>query len=219
MKKIVFNSTLSEQAYNIIKNSIINGKLQKSELLPEEKLAKDLGISRTPLREALNNLVAEGLIISRKGKPAIVADFTKEKALEYMELRNLLEVYNIEKSIAKMDEDFFEELDKNLREQKTAIQQGTYHDFIEKDREFHLLLASVNQNKELQQLIHRINTGVNRAFIILSKTVPQSAEPAYEEHVDIVSALKERDVILAKNKMIVHMNNVEKRFLDGEEKG
>src|SRR5699024_6089100 len=104
---------------------------------------------------------------------------------------------------------FFEKLDQNLAEQKTAIQNGTYNDFIEKDREFHLLLASVNQNQELQQLIHRINTGVNRAFIILSKTVPQSAEPAYEEHVDIVK----------KNKMNINMNNIKKQFLNREERG
>jgi len=219
IKKIIQNESLADKAYQILKEEILNGRFQDKEALPEERLAKNLGISRTPLRDALAQLASEGLIIQQKGSPAKVAGFTRERSLEYMELRNLLEVYNIEKSIAKMDEVFFEKLDENVREQKTAIQQGTYHDFIEKDREFHLLLASVNQNKELQQLIHRINTGVNRAFIILSKTVPQSAEPAYEEHADIVSALKEKDVILAKNKMIVHMNNVEKRFLDGEEKG
>src|SRR5699024_6242412 len=133
--------------------------------------------------------------------------------------RSLLEVYNDGEGIAKMDKAFFEKLDEDLVEQTTAIQNGTYNYFLAKDRESNLLHASVTQNQELQQLIHRITTGVNRAFIILAKTVPQSAEPAYEEHVDIVKALKEKDVILAKNKMIVHMNNVEKRFLDGEERG
>ena len=219
MEKIIQNESLAEKAYQILKEEILNGSFEDKEALPEERLAKNLGISRTPLRDALAQLASEGLIIQQKGSPAKVAGFTRKRSLEYMELRSLLEVYNVEKSIAKMDKAFFEKLDQNLAEQKTAIQNGTYNDFIEKDREFHLLLASVNQNQELQQLIHRINTGVNRAFIILSKTVPQSAEPAYEEHVDIVKALKEKDVILAKNKMIVHMNNVEKRFLDGEERG
>lgn len=219
MRTITQNKSLADKAYQVLKEEILNGRFQNEETLLEEKLAKNLGISRTPLRNALTQLALEGLITQQKGGPAKVAGFTKKRFLEYMELRSLLEVYNLESSFAKMNEDFFEQIDRNLTEQRMAIQQGSYNDFIEKDREFHLLLASVNQNKKLQQLIHRISIGVNRVFIILFKTVSQSPELVYEEHVDIVSALKNKNTVLAKNKMIVHMNNVEKRFLDGEERG
>src|SRR5699024_3709452 len=161
-----------------------SGTLQDNEALPEEKLAKDLGVSRTPLRDALGRLAAEGLITQQKGSPAVVASFTKERSLDYMELRSLLEVYNIEKVITKMDEKLIVELEENLENQLIAIKQGTYNDFMEKDRQFHLLIASVNQNEELRSMIHKMNTGVNRAFLILSKTVPQSAEVAYHEHME-----------------------------------
>lgn len=218
MKRIRQSESLADQAYNVLKEAILNGKMQDEEPLPEEKLAKDLGISRTPLRDALGRLTAEGLIIQRKGAPAIVASFTRERSLEYMEIRSLLEVYNIEKIITKIDDTVFQKLQDNLASQLAAIEKGTYKDFIEQDREFHLLLASINLNHELRDMIHRMNTGVNRAFIILSKTVPQSAKVAYEEHLELFEALKQRDVVLAKNKMIVHLNNVEKRFLQGETK-
>lgn len=216
MKKIAQSESLAEQAYTNIKEAITNGTLNDGETLPEEKLANNLGISRTPLRDALNKLDAEGLIIQKKGSPAIVASFTKERSLEFMELRSLLEVYNIEKIITEIDVDMIKALDKNLKSQLHAIEQGTYNDFIEYDRQFHLLLGAMNHNNELKQILHRMNTGVNRAFLILSKTVPQSAREAYQEHLDLFEALKKKDTVSAKNKMIVHMNNVERRFLHFE---
>ncbi|RYG73188.1 GntR family transcriptional regulator [Lentibacillus lipolyticus] len=218
MEKKPQSESLANQAYKILKESIMNGDLQDEEPLPEEKLANNLGISRTPLRDALNRLAAEELIIQQKGAPAIVASFTKERSLEYMELRSLLEVYNIERIITILEDDVIVALEENLENQRFAIKGGTYNDFIEQDRQFHLLLASVNHNRELRELIHKMNTGVNRAFIILSKTVPQSAEEAYSEHVELLNALKQRNVVLAKNKMLIHMNNVEKRFLYFDDK-
>lgn len=213
MEKIKHNETLADQAYKIIKKAIVNGKLKENEPLPEERLAKNLGISRTPLRDALNRLSVEGLVIQQTGRPAKVASFTKEKSLEYLELRSLLEVYNIEKTISKFDDDIITKLQENLSEQLSAIERDNYHDFIELDREFHLLLASRNNNNELKEIIHRMNTGINRAFLILSSTLPASAKEAYVEHKEIVEALENQDVVLARNKMIVHLNNVEKRFL------
>ncbi|MEI3612638.1 GntR family transcriptional regulator [Pseudogracilibacillus sp. SO30301A] len=213
MKKIKQSETLADQAYQMIKQAITNGKLKENEQLPEEKLATNLGISRTPLRDALSRLAAEGLIIQQKGRPAIVASFTKKDSLDYMELRSLLETYNIEKIISDIDSSFITLLKTNATKQLDAIKQDNYNEFIELDREFHLLLASRNNNNELKNIIHRMNTGINRAFIILSNTVSTSAEAAYQEHVEIIEALEKQDVVLARNKMIVHMNNVEKRFL------
>lgn len=213
LKKIKQSETLADQAYQMIKQAITNGKLKENEQLPEEKLATNLGISRTPLRDALSRLAAEGLIIQQKGRPAIVASFTKKDSLDYMELRSLLETYNIEKIISDIDSSFITLLKTNATKQLDAIKQDNYNEFIELDREFHLLLASRNNNNELKNIIHRMNTGINRAFIILSNTVSTSAEAAYQEHVEIIEALEKQDVVLARNKMIVHMNNVEKRFL------
>lgn len=218
MEKIRQNETLADQAYNLLKKGIIVGQLKGGESLPEEKIAKDLRISRTPLRDALNRLVVEGLVIQGKGRPSIVASFTKEHSLEYMELRSLLEVNNIEKIISKIDAAFLLLLRNNLAEQLDAIERDNYHDFIELDRAFHLLLASPNKNNEFRQMIHRLNTGVNRAFLILSSTIPTSAKGAYDEHLEIVDALEKHDVRLARNKVIVHLDNVEKRFLSYYEK-
>lgn len=214
MKKIKLGATLADQAYEYLKESIVQGRLRDGEQLPEERIAEELGISRTPLRDALGRLAAEGLVILERGKPAQVSSFTKERSLEYLELRSLLEVYNIEKIISKVDEAFINQLKENVKAQLKAIEANNYPEFMDLDREFHIILASKNENQELKNIIHRMNTGTNRAFLLLSKTVPQSAEEAYKEHLEIIDALENKDVALARSKMIVHMNNVEKRFLN-----
>lgn len=213
MMKSIKPTTLADQAYQAIKDAITRGEFLEHEVLPEEKMAKRLGISRTPLRDALNRLASEGLIVQSVGKPAVVAGFNKTSALETMELRGLLEVNNLEKISPHIDEIFIAQLRDNVAAQTEAILTNKYDLFIEIDREFHLLLASKNSNTAYKELIAKVNASVNRSFLILSNTVPQSASEALIEHKEIIDALEQRDVTHAKNKMIVHMNNVEKRFL------
>src|SRR5690625_2615612 len=133
MKKIKLGATLADQAYEYLKESIVQGRLRDGEQLPEERIAEELGISRTPLRDALGRLAAEGLVILERGKPAQVSSFTKERSLEYLELRSLLEVYNIEKIISKVDEAFINQLKENVKAQLKAIEANNYPEFMDLD--------------------------------------------------------------------------------------
>ncbi|MFD1927410.1 GntR family transcriptional regulator [Sporosarcina siberiensis] len=213
MEKVKASASLAEQAYSLLKTAIMSGKLASEIELPEERLAADLGVSRTPLREAIRRLAAEGLVVLNKGKPATVATFTKEDSLDFMELRSVLEIYNIGKVVFVEDPVFIHELEENLDRQMDAIKEDDYQEFIDYDREFHLILASENENSKIREMIHQVNSGVNRAFIMLSNTVHMSAKGAYEEHQRIVEAIKLKDVDLATKEMTIHLKNIEERFL------
>lgn len=213
LKKIAPKESLAEQAFKSLKEAIIAGRLIPNEELPEEKLATDLGISRTPIREALKQLATEGLIELHKAKPATVATYTVHDARHYMEIRRLLEIYNIEKNGLQVTEQVLDDLYSNLTSQLDSINNNAYHTFIDLDREFHLMLASIGENSKLRELIKESNAGVNRAFLILSNTLHVSAKEAYQEHLDIVKALEEPQKDVAKQLMGIHLDNVEKRFL------
>ena len=212
MEKVTVAVSLADQAYSLLKKAIISGKLAPEKELPEEKLAADLGVSRTPLREAIRRLAMEGLVVLNKGKPATVATFTKEDSLEFMELRRVLEIHNIKKVVFIENPSFINELEENLQKQLKAITSDDFHKFIDYDRRFHLILASQNENNKIRKLIHQMNTGVNRAFLVLSNTVHVSAIEAYEEHDRIVKAIKSKDMMLAVEEMTEHLINVEARF-------
>ncbi|MCA1065300.1 GntR family transcriptional regulator [Rossellomorea sp. AcN35-11] len=212
MPRIIKKETLAEQAFNLIKKDIISGKLAPKEELPEKKLAEELGISRTPIREALKRLAAEGLVIISDAKMAVVASFTEEDALQFLEIRELLEVYNLEIIVSTIDGTKLDELKDNVDQQWKAITEDCYQEFIELDREFHLLLASVNPNPKLRDMIHTANTGVNRAFLVLSNSLRLSAREAFDEHKRVLAALQDQDVEMAKREMSAHMKNIERRI-------
>lgn len=213
MKKVSKTIRLSDQAYDIIKESILTGKLSAGDTLPEERYAKQLGISRTPFRDTLSRLAAEGLIYQRSGAPAVVAEFTKDKSEEYMEIRSVLEVYNLEKVLPKINDSKLKQLKENLINQQDAIMQNNYSEFMKFDKEFHSIFIDLNDNQELQNVVNKYNNDLSRAFLLLSSTVPSSAEEALQEHHEILDAIEKRNFIGAKNKMIIHLNNVESRFL------
>jgi DNA-binding GntR family transcriptional regulator len=219
LRKIKKPESLADQAYNLIRKDILTGTLAPNEELREEKFAMELGISRTPLREAIRRLATDGLVVLQTGKPAIVSSFTKEDALHQMEVRKLLETYNIEQVASLVTPTFINTLKDNLKLQKRAADKNDFHEFIDLDREFHLILANQNPNKKLREMIHTINTGVNRAFLILANTYPISAMEASVEHEDIVSALEEKDKVAATQAMLEHMDNIERRFLHYYKRG
>jgi DNA-binding GntR family transcriptional regulator len=219
LRKIKKPESLADQAYNLIRKDILTGTLAPNEELREEKFAMELGISRTPLREAIRRLATDGLVVLQTGKPAIVSSFTKEDALHQMEVRKLLETYNIEQVASLVTPTFINTLKDNLKLQKRAADKNDFHEFIDLDREFHLILANQNPNKKLREMIHTINTGVNRAFLILANTYPISAMEASGEHEDIVTALEEKDEVAATKAMLEHMDNIERRFLHYYKKG
>lgn len=219
MRKIKKPESLADQAYNLIRKDILTGTLAPNEELREEKFAMELGISRTPLREAIRRLATDGLVVLQTGKPAIVSSFTKEDALHQMEVRKLLETYNIEQVASFVTPIFINTLKNNLKLQKRAADKNDFHEFIDLDREFHLILANQNPNKKLREMIHTINTGVNRAFLILANTYPISAMEASGEHENIVTALEEKDEVAAIKAMLEHMDNIERRFLHYYKRG
>ena len=220
MKKIQTKVSLSEQAFHILKEEIATGKLKVGDPLPEEKISAKLGISRTPLRDTLVKLENEGLIRTRNGKPAVVSGFSKEDSLNHLDMRRILEIENLERIIHKMDKETLKKLNENISRQDQAVKNGHHQLYLELDSEFHILLTETNDNRLFHEMIERLSTGVDRAFLTLSNTIEVSLEDSFIEHKEILDALSVKDLSLAKEALLRHLDNIEKRFLkfyDNEE--
>ena len=213
MKTIQTKVSLSEQAFHILKEEIATGKLKVGDPLPEEKISAKLGISRTPLRDALVKLENEGLIRTRNGKPAVVSGFSKEDSLNHLDMRRILEIENLERIIHKMDKETLKKLNENISRQDQAVKNGHHQLYLELDSEFHILLTETNDNRLFHEMIERLSTGVDRAFLTLSNTIEVSLEDSFTEHKEILDALSVKDLSLAKEALLRHLANIEKRFL------
>ncbi|ANU22629.1 GntR family transcriptional regulator [Planococcus donghaensis] len=213
MEKIPKQATLADRAYEYIKKMIIAGELKPGQELPEEKLAHELGISRTPLREALKRLAMDALVELRNLKPAVVAAFTSQDIIEIMELRRLLEIKGLENLTDMEQRPNIDELMINIERQWQAVQEEKVVEFMDLDQEFHALLYRNHRNNRLKEMINTINSGGSRAFLLLSDTATDSSKKAYEEHLAILQAIEQGDLKKAKQQLGTHLDNIENRLL------
>ncbi|MDI7744159.1 GntR family transcriptional regulator [Lysinibacillus fusiformis] len=212
VKKVIEKELLADQAARILRDAIVTGELSPGEELPEEKIAAQLGISRTPIREALRRLQREGFLTAERGKPARVSILTEEDFLHTLEVRQINESYNVEKIVNNISETLLKQLKENIHQQEQATLDNNFNLFLELDREFHLLLASANKNPKLKEIIYEMNTGIYRVFNFFVYKLPQTGERSLKEHIDILKAIEEKNGVLAKAKMEEHIGKIASRM-------
>ncbi|SFG12505.1 DNA-binding transcriptional regulator, GntR family [Desulfotomaculum arcticum] len=212
LPKIGNDKTLAEQAYLAIKNAILTNRFKPREILSEEALAEELGISRTPVRVALKELAFERLIILNTGKNAVVSDISKEDIEKVFPIRIALEPLAARYTAKNINEKQVKKLEEILSEQELAIKTEDYNLYVQKDFEFHISLASYADNDLLFEMIKTINTLVQR-FLILSETLQENSFAALEEHKKILKELEQKNAGTAEELTKIHVVNVAKRIL------
>lgn len=210
LQQISQTETLADKAYNQIKKAIIQGEFTPGDLLREEEISSMLGISRTPLRKAISRLAFEGLVEIENGKIARVAVLTPNDINNFLKLRMVLEVLSAEEAVPFVTEEFIGHLEKCMSEQKKAMEEKDFYSYIDLDVQFHCAIAEVSQNQKLLDFVEQINNQLTR-YLVLTGTLANSAYEAYLEHLEIIEALKERDVKKAGESIRKHLENVEKR--------
>lgn len=205
---IVKPVSLSDQAYEIIKEQIITNQIKAGELLTEEQLATRLNISRTPVRSALKQLVMERLAEINESKKVVVSKITQQDVKEVCEVRKALEPLALENIDVKNTDKLVKELKKCIKAQSNA---RTHDVYLEQENLFHMLLAEAGENQFLCEMIERIQTMVKR-YLILSGTLDRHSEEALDEHRTIVDFLEQKEMEKASAAMRTHLENVEKRM-------
>lgn len=211
LPKIGNDVSLSEKAYLVIKNAILNNKLKPREILSEEALAAELGISRTPLRSALKKLSFEGLVVINPGRNAVVADLSFEDVKKVFTVRIALEPLAAKAAATSIKQDELMDLQEILEIQEEATRMDDYDLFLQKDYEFHTAVAKYSDNDLLANIIQTINVHVHR-FLILSESLQTSAQEAIREHEEVLAAIKNGDGATAEIKMKQHVENVSSRW-------
>jgi len=212
LPKIGSDLSLSERAYRVIKDSILNNRLKPREILSEEMLAKQLGISRTPVREALKKLAFERLVILNPGKNAVVADISEEDMRNVFIIRIALEPVAARLAAENITWKQINKLEEMLKDQEEALESEDYELYLQKDYEFHTSVARYTNNEQLYDIIVSISTQVQR-FLILSQTLQKSSPDALKEHKEVLIAIKNHDPKEAEEMMKRHVNNVAARIL------
>lgn len=200
---------LRDVVFNTLRNAILTGELSPGERLMEIKLADKLGVSRTPIREAIRKLELEGLVVNTPRKGAEVANISAEDLRDVLEVRRSLEVLAISLACDKMTDETLELLYENIDAFKHSIDAKATSDIASVDVTFHDIIYKATGNNRLIQILNNISEQMYRYRFEYIKN-KESWNRLVEEHLNIYQAIKNRDKDLAVKSILLHIDNQER---------
>lgn len=183
----------SKKAYEVIRDRILNGDMPGGTKIVEEKLATDLGFSRTPIREALRQLSYEGLIVNKK-----VVQPTEKDLRNLFQVRSLLEGFSAKTAATYLPEEDLNGLSNCIK----IGRDGTVEEIMDANERFHQIIVQASGNALMIDTIDRMKS----IIYLFRKTVVLYNRPRLiDEHEEIYEAIKARDGETAKQLMEDHL--------------
>ena len=207
--KLKIPPTLTQQAYQRIRDGILSGSLTNGNRLTEDYLARALGISKSPVREAMNRLESEGLIEIQPRRGAFIRNFTPQDVDELYDLREALECHLVRN--LKLTPAARKQLDNSVRKASVALEHGNRRQYISMDMAFHGILARCSGNARLRQVLDNM---YGQLLVLRLHTYKLTGHNSPRQHRLILQALSQGDNSLAEKRMAEHIREVRLRLLD-----
>ena len=199
--------SLREHVFQRIREDILNGKYQKDEELKEVSLGRELGVSRTPVREALRQLELEGLVKIIPNKGAFVTGISEKDVHDIYVIRSLLEGLCVRWTTENITSEQIDELEEILLLASFHLKKGNADQITELDGKFHHVLYEASQSRILEHVLSDFHKYVQMARN-QSVKIENRAEKSLNEHTAILNAIKSGDKDEAEalaNKHILHV--------------
>lgn len=199
---------LRDVVFKTLREAILKGDLAPGERLMEIKLANQLGVSRTPIREAIRKLELEGLVVMVPRKGAEVAKITEKDLRDVLEVRASLEELAISLACERISDEKIKELKSALEEFRTVIGGNDVTKIAQMDVAFHDVIFEATNNARLVQMVNNLREQMYRYRLEYLKDF-STHERLDEEHMQIFEAVSERDSERAKELIRKHIYNQE----------
>jgi DNA-binding GntR family transcriptional regulator len=204
-----------EAAYEAIKQAILDARLEGGEPLIEERLAEALGISRTPVREALAILEHERLIAPRRGKGLFIRELTREEFLDMFGANEVVEPYLGQRAALLRTDEHLGQLQTAIDRGKKAVIDFDIYAALQSGREFHHWLGTAAGNDSLRQMVSRNEEQTDLYLLSLGNhglVDAANMEASNGEHQDILDAIRLRDPEAAARFIIFHSHSLRTRW-------
>jgi len=215
------HENLDQKAYSILKDLIIERKLLPGQKIPQEKLARDLGISRTPLISALKFLEQEKLVESVPRRGFFVRLFSKEEMVYIFELREVLEGLAARRAASRITDSQIIKLNSFFQPFVKQKNISNYKGYAREDRQFHNFVIDVGAKEFLKSILLTTNIISFSYQVLQTEGLVRPPNETIQEHLAVIEAIKERDSEAAENLMRQHFKKslaYLKRELNGEAK-
>jgi DNA-binding GntR family transcriptional regulator len=205
--------TLQNLAYERIKTLLTNGQLEFEEVYSANHFADILGVSRTPIREALLQLTSEGFFVSLRGRGFKIKEFSEKEIQDFFEARKMIEAYVIEQLVDEVSAEDLKPLDDSLAQMINGHKKTETYSFLEADKSFHMNLIRRYENSLLESIMGNIRDFIS---ILGQKALasPGRVQEVIQEHQHILEALHQKDRIKAVQAIQNHLDATEKSLLE-----
>lgn len=204
---------LRDVVFNTLRQAILRGELKPGERLMEIQLANKLGVSRTPIREAIRKLELEGLVLMIPRKGAEVAEITEKNLRDVLEVRCALEELAVQLACDRMDEDGISELRAAAVNFENVLESDDITQIAQADVAFHDVIYAATDNRRLIQLLNNLREQMYRYRIEYLKK-KECYQQILGEHGKLIETIAARDKDAATKVTGQHIKNQVETVVD-----
>jgi DNA-binding GntR family transcriptional regulator len=201
------HENLDQKAYQILKDLIMQRQLLPGEKIPQEKLAQDLGISRTPLVSALKYLEQEKLVESVPRRGFFVRLFSKQEMVYIFELREVLEGLAARRAATCITDTQIQKLKAFFTAFDTDADINDYKAYSKEDRQFHNFVIDVGAKEFLKSILSTTNIISFSYQVVSSEGLVRPPSETLPEHKEVIAAISHRNAEAAEARMRQHFKN------------
>ncbi len=211
------HTDLSEQTYLVLKDRILMRQLEPGHRISVDEVAHGLGVSRTPVTDALKRLAVEGLVEIHPRRGTFVTQLTVRDVSELFDIRLLIETFAAKVTLSEgRAGEFLQAIAEpinRMREATVNDSYGDYESFIAADRQLHATLVGMSENQRLMQIFSDMNVHMRVARAHYLNSV-ENARQAHQEHEAILTAFQSGDATCVEQALTAHICNVKARILE-----
>ena len=204
MLKVIEKKTLHEEIANNLRELIMSGELQEGDKIKEDELCSSMGISKTPLREALRVLSVEGLIQLVPNRGSFVSTPTFEEIREMFDVMSVLEGICARAAAKKMSAKDLATLEKLHNKLEKNFKRRAQREYIRINNQFHSFVQELAGNRTLNQIVNGLRQKI-LLYRYQSLNLPERFEQSIQEHRDLIEAFRKKDSKKAETLMRRHL--------------
>lgn len=205
---------INKHVYEAIETAIVHGELPANTEISDRRLADMLEVSRTPVRDALLQLEAAGLVVRKGGIRWAVAGFNERDVRERFEIRRLLEPVGLERLAVDWDVSTVTSLTTMFAGFPSTLPADQYTEYLARDNQFHNAIVECSENRQLILFYHMLEKHINRVRYFLAPHYEGRIHEVAAEHQRLCLALEAHDLDAARRALLDHLNQGEEKMVE-----
>lgn len=218
-KKLEKIEPIKEKVYMILLENIVEGRMAPGEQLVEQAVAAGLGVSKSPVRDALHRLSGDGLVVGAPYKGFSVAPISVKEFCELMQVRMAIELFCFEQAMDGYSDEDVREFAAHMDRAGSSLEESEDRLAHESHLDFHLLIVRKHGNELMLNIYENNRKKLKRYLRVNIKQIPERLRISNQYHLQMLELIKKKDKAGAISELKKHFSDITEAFLSGDSEG